>query len=411
MKKIVVLGPDNNIRVTRWIEFLLKEGWEVALIYSSRKNETFRHPSFSSYNMGLNFIKRSKNSKIIQNHNSEKFSWTDVSKKTNLNDLKSDMNSLTLSLIYGFKIYHLIKRIRPDAILVQGSGSIMSTFGYLLRSRFSIKKPTPLFFVIWGRSIRTKIFFWIEKYVLQSSTKIMANKTLKEIYVKHYGISANKFIINDWGINLKRNYPATDKEISKIEEKYGISNSDTILFHNRLFTAQYNIEDFFDIIPQCVNFIPNLKLLLVRGIDENTSYIDFILKEFEDKGLAKYIHYIPQKIPYDEMRILYGLSFAVASPIEHDGFCASIMEAMACGGIPILYAIESYTEKMENDINALFAPIGNTEAFAKKIVYLYQNPELRDRILKNNFELVKKIGDENINFGKVAYEMEKYIKN
>ncbi len=412
MKKVAVFGPSNNIRVIRWIEFLIKEGWEAELIYSSQNKETFKHPFFLSHNIKLDFIKkRNKNSKINQNHTSDKFSWAQILKKPTLKDLKSDIISLTLSLIYGFRVYHLIKRMKPDAILAHHKVSILYTFGYLLRSKFSIKKPIPIFSIMWGRTAITKIFFWIEKYVLQSSTKIMANKTLKSIYVKHYGVSENKFIISDWGINLKKNYPANEIEISKIRDKHNFSKNDIILFHNRLFTPQYNIEDFFDVIPQCVKSIPNLKLLLVRGLDESTSYIDKTLKAFEDRGLAKYTHYIPRKMSYDEMRILYGLSFAVVSPIEHDGFCASIMEAMACGGVPILYSLKSYTEKLEHNKNALFAPIGDTEAFANNIVYLYRNPELRDKIKKNNFELVKKIGDENINFGEVVYEMKKHIES
>ena len=58
MKKVAIFGSSNNIRITRWIEFLLREGWEVALIHSDLKNETFRHPSFSSYNVGVNFTKK-----------------------------------------------------------------------------------------------------------------------------------------------------------------------------------------------------------------------------------------------------------------------------------------------------------------------------------------------------------------
>ena len=412
MKKIVVLGPSNNIRVIRWIEFLLKDGWAVELIYSDRNKETFRHPSFSSHNIMLEFLKkRNKKSKIIQNHSAEKISWTELFKKPNLKNLTSDIIALTLNLIYGFNIYKCIKRFKADAILVQGSEGIMRTFWYFILCELTIKKHLPLFYIMWGRNARTRVFFGIENYFLHSSTKITTENTLADLYVKHYGIPKSKFIIGNWGINLKKNYPATANEIAKLRDKCNLSERDIILFHNRLFTPQYNIEDFFDLIPQCIDVIPNLKLLLVRGFDGgNTTYIDKTLNAFEERGLAKYIHYIPQLMPYDEMRILYGLSFAVASPIEHDGFCASIMEAMACGGIPILYALRGYTEKLENHINALFAPIGDTETFANNIVYLYQNPELRDRIKKNNIELVKKIGDENINFGKIVHEIEKYIK-
>lgn len=411
MKRIVVLGPSNNIRVIRWIKFLLRKGWKVDLIYSSRIDEIFKHPFFSNHNIYPNYKKRNKKSDIKKKYSVDKFSWTKIIRKSNLKSLRFDILQLIAGLIYGIKIYHLVERIKPDSMLIHSSASYIRTFWYILISKLLLKKIIPVFIVIWGRNSRTRMFFYIEKYIFQKSTKIMSNITLRNIYVSYYGIDKNKFVITNWGINLRRNYPPIEEEVDDIRNKYNFSKNDIILFHNRLFTPQYNIEDFFDIIPQCVKSIPNLKLLLVRGLDESTFYIDKTLKAFEDRGLAKYTHYIPRKMSYDEMRILYGLSFAVVSPIEHDGFCASIMEAMACGGIPILYSLKGYTEKLENNQNALFAPIGDTEAFASNIVYLYRNPELRDKIKKNNFELVKKIGDENINFGKVVYEMEKHIES
>jgi len=412
LKRIAVLGPSNNIRVIRWVEFLLKRGHKVDLIYSSKKKELFKHHDFSSYNIELPFTGEMLK-KLINTQESKAKIFTNkhLIKKLSIKNFIGDIKQIIAGFIYGVKIYKFAKEIKFDVILIHSSVNYIRVFWYVLISKLLCKKALPIFIIIWGITPRTKLFFHIEKFVFKSATKIMGSKEIINIYLKQQGGSKSKFFVNLWGINLKKNYPADNDEIFQLRDKYKFTKDDVILFHNRLFSPLYNVEDFLDIMPLCIKAIPNLKLLLVRGFDENTPYIDKILKVFEDKGLAKYLHYIPKLIPYDEMRILYGLSLAVVSPNKYGGFCASNMEAMACGGIPVLYLLEGYKDKLENRKNVLFAPVGDTRAFVNNIIYLYQNPQIGKEIKKNNIKLIKEIGDEDINFGRFLDEIEKIVNN
>jgi glycosyltransferase involved in cell wall biosynthesis len=113
--------------------------------------------------------------------------------------------------------------------------------------------------------------------------------------------------------------------------------------------------------------LPNSELLLVGGMLDN-------MKAFFEKykGSYRWIGHQPQK----ELYRYYSQSNIFVIPSIEDGFGMVILQAMACG-LPVICTANTGGEDLiENGKQGFVIPIRDVEALKKKILFLYENPEI-----------------------------------
>jgi glycosyltransferase involved in cell wall biosynthesis len=391
---------NNNIRVKRWIDFLIEKDHEVSHIFLDNEiSSDIPNIGYSSLNLALR-----KSRPKFDVVNKTEFTWEKKLVKFSITELLFFIKLMVITLIRGVMINSYLKKIKVDAIIVQGYFGFMLSLGYMIY-KILFRMKIPIYFVMWGTSPVNKMIYYMKKLYFRNTSKIMTNMELKKFYVENYKLDEGKFFIQFWGLDLNRNYIVRAEHLNSFKEKYGICKDDNIFFHNRLITPQYNIEDLIKIVKRSSEIIPKFKLVLIQGTDLKSEYGSKILKEFDRLGLSGNILYIPSIVDYDEMKYFHSISIAVLSTIKHDAFCASVMEAMACGGVPVYYELSSYKEHLKHKENVLFAPVGNLDKFTDNVIEVYRNRQLRHQIQENNLNCIKKIGDVNINFGKFIWKM------
>ncbi|HWP93117.1 MAG TPA: MSMEG_0565 family glycosyltransferase [Thermodesulfobacteriota bacterium] len=88
-------------------------------------------------------------------------------------------------------------------------------------------------------------------------------------------------------------------------------------------------------------------------------------------------------VPDDSMTKLYGAADVLVFPSVKEGWGLVVFEAMASGLPVIASIIEPLTEYLGDEENSLLVSPMDYEALAHGIIRAMENPELRDRLIKN----------------------------
>lgn len=95
------------------------------------------------------------------------------------------------------------------------------------------------------------------------------------------------------------------------------------------------------------------------------------------------------KLNTDEMAALLARAWVVVSPSEHDGTPNTLLEAMACGAVPVVGDLESLREWIEDGQTGRLVDPGDPVELGLAIVEVLQDPEWRRRAAERNRGLVE----------------------
>lgn len=95
------------------------------------------------------------------------------------------------------------------------------------------------------------------------------------------------------------------------------------------------------------------------------------------------------KLDTDEMAALLARAWMVVSPSEHDGTPNSLLEAMACGAVPVVGDLESLREWVEDGQTGRLVDPGDSVELGLAIVEVLQDPEWRRTAAERNRKMVE----------------------
>jgi len=99
-------------------------------------------------------------------------------------------------------------------------------------------------------------------------------------------------------------------------------------------------------------------------------------------------HLLP-KLPQPALWSLYQQAQLYVSPSSHDGTPNSLLEAMACGCFPVVGAIESLQEWIEDGVNGLLIDPRDPHSLAAAVCRALDSHDLRQRTASHNLAVVR----------------------
>lgn len=93
--------------------------------------------------------------------------------------------------------------------------------------------------------------------------------------------------------------------------------------------------------------------------------------------------------PFDQLYKLYSQASVFVLPTIEDGFAKVITESMACG-VPVIATTNCGAEDVITDgKDGFIVPIRDPEAIREKILFLYENPDIRDQMAAASLDKAK----------------------
>ncbi|MDY6846774.1 MAG: glycosyltransferase [Chloroflexota bacterium] len=388
-RHILIVADGRSPTAQSWIENVLSLGYRVSLIstFHCEKLEGIAHfyvlpVAFSRFSAG------SKDKMEESTHNLRKLVKRFAPR---LQKLRYTLGPLSL-LRYSRQYQTLVNGIAPDlvhALRIPYEGMLASY----------TPKHIPLILAIWGNDLTLHAKgSWMMGYFTRESLSRangLTSDTQRDIPLAiNWGLSSDSPVLTvpgSGGLDL-----AAIENTQPFINRYGIPKNTTWVVNPRgLRPGSVHQEVFFEAIPEVlkgrrdISFIcPNLD-----GQPQAQAWV----KQFD---VEKHAFLLP-KLAQSQLWDLFKKSALFISPSSHDGTPNTLLEAMACGCLPILGDIDSLREWIDHGKNGLLVDPHNPHALAQSILTGLNQPNLRRDAAEINYEIIKNRASKNVTRPKI----------
>jgi glycosyltransferase involved in cell wall biosynthesis len=188
------------------------------------------------------------------------------------------------------------------------------------------------------------------------------------------------------------------EEINHPGQRMNSENSALCIINPRGVRAYVRNQEFFQAIPLVLAHFPTLRVLCPGMAGEKQ-----VIRWVRELGIEKNVDLLPSQ-PRSSMADLYRQSQVTVSPSTHDGTPNTLLEAMACGCLPVAGDLESIREWITPGINGLLVDPADVQGMAQAILSALENEAFRLRAMAYNQRLVA----ERAEFGKCILLAEQF---
>ncbi len=174
---------------------------------------------------------------------------------------------------------------------------------------------------------------------------------------------------------------------SSIRREMNITDAAPVVFNPRGFRGYVRNDVFFQAIPGILAQFPNT-IFVCTAMQGNP----LAEKWAWGLGISDSVRLLPS-VPRDRMADLFRLASVAVSPSLHDGTPNTLLEAMACGCLPVAGDIESVREWITDGGNGLLCDPASPESLANSIVRALCDEQLRNNARDQNKRLIAERAD------------------
>jgi len=248
----------------------------------------------------------------------------------------------------------------------------------LFFSDFYLRRILPL------KSYRFRFEFLLRRWLISLSVRfsdvvMTASKSMMTDLKRFIPIPDGKAVVNYFGVPLDR---FTRHHSKGSEEAPGDSNKPFQI----LYVSEYSDYKNLSTLLKTVLILRKKGMTgfsLLTTADPNQFPEVEIISRDEDRALSSHPLVLPfvkftGLVPYDEIPILYHQSDLFVFPSVAESFSHPLVEAMA-SGLPIIASDIPTCREICGEAAVYFRPF-DPEDFAQKIIALWNNPDLRERL-------------------------------
>jgi len=310
-------------------------------------------------------------------------------------------------LYFVWDAYRIGKKIcrenKIDVITTQDP-LLTGLVGYLLKRRLRI----PLNVQLHGNYLNNE--FWLKEsrsnyflnmlgnFIIRKADSIrVVSNTIKEKLVRELNIQYESILVLPVFTDISRF--AGDLPKFDLRNKYqGFRN--IILFVGALSKTK-NIDTLLRAAAVVVKKHPETLFLIVGKGKEEKRLKDLL----ENLGLEQNVKF-EGAVPYKLIPSYYHFCDLLVLPSRHEGWGRVVIEALASGKPVVLSDACGSAEFVTNGKCGFVFPVNRYDVLADKIIYLLENPELREEMGRRGRELVT----ETLNIKKNAYKYRELYK-
>jgi len=200
-----------------------------------------------------------------------------------------------------------------------------------------------------------------------------------------------KVILVPASVNLKL-FQESEKKCREIIRKYKLPQDCVKVIYSGTISKFRNVELLIDAFEYLSK--ENI-ILLITGIVLDKNYYGYLRNKIIELGLRSKVYLLPN-LPYSDVLSLMQVSDICIDPfpkygLEEFQLSLKILEYMAAGK-PII-AIKASGNRIINQAKCGFLVKPNAKAMARKILFLANNPKLREKLGRDAKKIIKKYYD------------------
>ncbi len=176
-----------------------------------------------------------------------------------------------------------------------------------------------------------------------------------------------------------------------------------LVVNPRGLRAYIRSDAFFEAIPLVLRERPDARFACasMAGVREAVETVARL-------GLESVVELLPAR-PHAQMAELFRAAQVVVSPATHDGTPNTLLEAMACGCLPVAGDLDSIREWVKPGENGLLADPGDPRALAAAILRGLNDAALREQAAGKNAVLIAERAEYTRNMARVVGLYERLI--
>jgi len=304
-------------------------------------------------------------------------------------------------LFFIFDAFQLARQIfvnyQMDLVLSQDP-FITGLVAYLIKRRYNCAFLIHFHGDFWQNKywLREKwynfILLWLSRFLVKRADGIkVVSSGIKDKLVRA-GIAEKKIRVIPTPVDLNKFIYCHSEEVRKFRKKH--QNRKTVINVGRKDPSK-DYSTLYKAISLIYNDYKKLAFWQVGSGD----YLLGKIKTDENLMLIS-----SGKIKQEELVNYYHASDIYVSSSKHESFGKVLIEAMAAGLPVVATATTGSKEIIEDGLNGFLVPIGDSQALAKKILYLLNNPAKAKKMGENGRQMVK----EKFNQQKIIQQIIKF---
>lgn len=305
-------------------------------------------------------------------------------------------------VVWSWTLRRLVRRLRPDVLhahQVTAAGWLAAATGY-----------HPLLVTAWGsdllvsarRSARQR---HLAQWVLRCADYVTCvSQSLAEA-ARALGTPAAKVEVVHWGVDTEVFHPADAPQArggTTSTASVAVGGPPTrqarpgpLVMSIRALRPIYNPLVVAQAIPAVLARRPDARFV-VRTYSVDPALLAAFQEIVGQGGAAEAVEYVGDLPDDHAIADLYRQAAVVVSVPSSDGTPQSVLEAMACGAVPVLSDLPSLRRWVEEGKHGLYVPAGDATALANAVVRLLEDAEQRQAMSRAASELVRTRADSRV---------------
>jgi len=360
--RLCLVGPAHSVSVRRWAEWFAVHGHEVTVITVEPDDSPMRY--------GVRQI--------------------DVGVLLRPKKLGRLLSVVRMVLAIG--------RVKPDVLHVH---YVRGLAWGLLASRMPPCVMTP-----WGSDVledqgafKEPYSRWLTLALLKRAQLVTAHSAYMEAQVRPLLRPDQRLVRISWGVDLTRFRPGVD--IRALRRQWGISGDQRVIFSPRLAQPFYNHDRVLRALPAVCEKVPKA-LLVMRDHFSDPGYVEGLRRLASELGVTDRVKFLGS-IPYHEMPGWFNLAEAVVMVPRSDGMPSTLLEAMACGTVPVLNRLPQYAELVQHGVNGFLVDPEQGD-LAGALVGALSDPVMRREMAQRNRAIVTEGADQDREMSRMQSE-------
>lgn len=338
------------------------------------------------YNLAKGLKKRDYNVIIVTSDTEEGYHY-EVKKEATVIRMPSIklMNGRLPVWKYNKETKHWISELdknKVDYVIINTRFYVLSCFA----AKYAEKRNIPCYLIEHGTghlSFNNKLIDLCGQ-VYEHAITCYVKKHVKNFYgvswacadwIKHFNINAKGVLYN--AIDLENIKKISEDGNDEIRKLINYSETDQIIAYTGRLIKEKGILKLVDAIKKIHDECPNVKLC-VAGDGEL----------FEQLKEANYDYVILLgKLPFEKVVQLLNLTMIYCLPTDYpEGLPTSVLEAIACNNYVVTTSSGGAKEVIINGKYGVILEENNVDNIYEAIITAIQNPELREKTVKNAYE-------------------------